>query len=139
LIALYQDILLKERPDRIHPATNREELLGRLQGLTGARNPGGDPDAAALPQRIVAALQDGSDRVDLGDGHTLVVTPGLALDAGFVSAYWAGQAARPAVITDHSKFKAMTEACVSQHALAKLCFSVGYAHGAAAFAAARGQ
>jgi hypothetical protein len=137
LIALYQDILRRDRPDREPTAVGREALLSRLQGMAAAQSPDGDPDAARLPQRIVAALGDGSNRLDLGAGHVVTVTPGLAFDVGFASAYWAGEGAHPATITDRARFKGMTEACVGQRADTKLCFSVGYVHGAAAFATAQ--
>jgi hypothetical protein len=137
LMALYEDILRRERPGSEPPAGGREALLSRLEGLTAAQSGGAHPEATTLPQRIVSALRDGSNRIDLGAGHMLAVTPGLAFDAGFVSAYWAGKAAHPAAVTDSAKFKAMTMTCVGQRAEAKLCFSVGYVHGAAAFIAAQ--
>ena len=131
LLALYQDILHRKRPDR------EEALPSGLQGLlTAAQSQNGDPEAATLPQRVVTALRDGSKRVDLGAGHVLTVTPGLAFDVGFSRAFWAGSAARPVAI-DPDKLREVTEACVGQRADATVCFTAGYAQGGAVFRAGR--
>ncbi len=130
LMALYQDILRRERPDKYHETGS---LVGRFESRAAAQSNGGnDPDAAALPQRILAALRDGSNRVDLGAGHVLTVTPGLAFDVGFSRAYWAGATARP-VSVEPQKLRAATESCVAQREDRKVCFTAGYAQGAAAY------
>jgi hypothetical protein len=106
LMAFYQDTLERE--------------TGSLNGYE------------TLPQRIVAALRDGSNRVDLGGGRLLSVTPGLAFDVGFSRAYWAAAGARQ-VPADPAKLRSITEACVDQREDRTACFTAGYAQGAAAF------
>lgn len=134
LMALYHDILRQEHLDSEPPTRGREALLSRLEGLTAAQSGAADPEAAALPQRIVSALRDGSKGVDLGAGHMLVVTPGLAFDVGFSRAFRAGPAARLVAI-DPDKLRAVTEACVGQREDAAMCFTAGYAQGGAVFRA----
>jgi hypothetical protein len=94
-------------------------------------------DAPSLPLRITEAIQNGQDQIDLGKGHRLRVTSGLALDVGFTAAYENKGAGMAGKVTNPMRLKAVTETCVSQRGTNKVCFAAGYIQGAAAYAASR--
>jgi hypothetical protein len=136
LAALYQDILDGEMGEGPGAAT-RGELAHQVQGLLDALGSGVSATARALPERIAQTIQSGSDQVDLGSGHLLSVTPGLALDVGFTAAYVEGPAARPMHVSDQARLTAAVENCVGQHGDNRVCFTAGYVEGAAAYSAAQ--
>ena len=99
---------------------------------------GGDVQAhEQLPHAIGAAVLGGSARVAIGNGKAAVVTPALAMDAGFTVAYLEGPASKPPA-ADSEQLKPIAESCVAQHQDAGTCFSAGYVYGARAFAARPG-
>ncbi len=87
-----------------------------------------------LPRAIAAAVLGGSGKVAIGNSKAAVVTPSLALDAGFTVAYQDGTASKPPS-ADARQLRTIAESCLSEQEDAGTCFSAGYAYGANAFKA----
>lgn len=85
-----------------------------------------------LPSVIGASVLKDVTKVAIGNGKAMVVTPALALDAGFAAAELEG-AARKVGTADARQMKTLAEACLGQKEDAGTCYSVGYMYGAQAF------
>ncbi len=110
LMALYQDMLQRE--------------TGSMAGYE------------LLPQRVMAVIRAGGNRMEIGGGRGLTITPGLAFDVGFSRAYWDGPTAA-AIPSDPSRVRAVTGACLAQREQLAACFTAGYVQGAAAYSVQR--
>jgi hypothetical protein len=87
-----------------------------------------------LPSVIGASVLKDVTKVAIGDGRAMVVTPALALDAGFTAAELEGAAGK-AGTADARQMKTLAEACLGQKEDAGTCYSVGYMYGVQAFKA----
>jgi hypothetical protein len=95
--------------------------------LTG--QPGGHEQ---MPAAIAAIVMKGGNQVTLGNQRAAVVTPALALDAGFTVAYQKRERAT-AAMPGLSVLKPIAERCLSQQERdLGLCYATGYTYGARA-------
>jgi hypothetical protein len=86
-----------------------------------------------MPAVIAASIMKfGTNQVPLGNGDAAVITPALALDAGFTVAYRKSERYAPGM-PQAAALKPIAERCLAQRERdLSLCFSTGYAYGALA-------
>lgn len=130
------NVLMPEAVEECLTAMTRHARDGQILGLHYdiMRRLKDDPAGyEAMPQRIADAIQAGSTMLPVGQGVSLPITSGLALDTGFMSAWTSQGAGVPGTVSDPARIRAATETCLTQHGDNKTCFTVGYVQGAMAY------
>lgn len=107
------------------------ELYVKLLGEMG----GDVSQAQGLPDAIGGAALANQKAAPIGKGNGMVITPGLAFDAGFTAAENDAGAKAPGT-ANAAQLRALAAACLAQQQSSGPCFSAGYMYGAQAV---RGQ
>jgi hypothetical protein len=128
--------LTRQGTDGLILADYKAKIDKENASVPGARK-ADDAAATALVQRVVDSIKTGSNIFLVTPTLTGHVSSGLALDAGFTTAWLNKGQGLPATVSDETKFRAATESCTTQQDDPKRCFAIGVVQGARAYANTR--